>query len=375
MTELDHTPSKALDCMDCLNLGCGRHCHPAWTNVDFTSTTEGVIAHNLRQGLPFPSASFDVVYHSHVLEHLPKVEAPGLLQECFRVLRPQGILRVVIPDLEQIARLYLEALEQAIQGSREWSNHYNWILLEMYDQTVREHSGGAMASYLAAETVPNQNFVIQRLGREAKNLIEALQQYRQQSSPVEVQPPSEREGLLKNLLGDADYQALQIGRFRQSGEVHHWMYDRYSLSHLLEQAGFEQIRVCRADESAIPNFGQYQLDVEADGQIRKPDSLYVEAIKPVTAVEAPQMAESKAATENVLVGPKQLEDLPQFQELQQAVQQLQVKLERSQRKLKTTQKELEEARNTIAGMSSSKFWKLRSLWMMTKRRFGFTERN
>lgn len=350
--------------MDCLNLGCGKHCHPAWTNVDFTATREGVIAHNLREGLPFPDASFDVVYHSHVLEHFPKAEAPTFLQECFRVLRPQGILRVVIPDLEQIARLYLEALEQASQGSQDWAAHYDWILLEMYDQTVRDRSGGEMASYLAAEKIPNQDFVIQRLGREAKNLIAALQESRQQCSPVEIQL-SDREALLQSLLGDADYQALQIGRFRKGGEVHQWMYDRHSLSVLLQQAGFEQIVICQADESRIPDFGQYQLDVEADGQIRKPDSLYVEAVKPQALMLALQKIESQTAQKNP-APPKQLEDLPHFQELQQTMYQLQVKLERSKRELKTTQQELEEAQNTIAAMSSSRFWQLRSLWIKIK---------
>ena len=54
--------------MQCLNLGCGDRYHPDWTNINFTSTGGGVIAHNLKQGIPFPDESFDVVYHSHVLE-------------------------------------------------------------------------------------------------------------------------------------------------------------------------------------------------------------------------------------------------------------------------------------------------------------------
>jgi SAM-dependent methyltransferase len=353
-----------------LNLGCGGHYHPDWTNVDFVSTGEGVIAHNLRQGLPFPEASFDAVYHSHVLEHFPRAEAPFFLQECLRVLRSGGILRVVIPDLEQIARLYLQALEQASQGSAEWVHHYDWIMLEMYDQTVRDRSGGGMADYLAADPVHNQNFVIQRLGREAKSLIAALQQSKQnqQSHPVEI-PLSERESLLHSLLGDIDYRALQIGRFRQSGEVHQWMYDRYSLSRLLEQVGFERVRICQANESAIPNFGDYQLDVEPDGQIRKPDSLFVEAVKPAEAIQPIASKAFQPLAETPAL-PQPLEELPQFQQLQQTVQQLQVKLERSQRQLKTTQSALMEAENTIKAMSSSKFWQLRSLWIAVKQRIG-----
>ena len=53
-----------------LNLGCGRRYNPDWTNVDFSSTGEGVIAHNLNQNIPFPDESFDIVYHSNILEHI-----------------------------------------------------------------------------------------------------------------------------------------------------------------------------------------------------------------------------------------------------------------------------------------------------------------
>ena len=57
------------------------------------------------------------------------------------------------------------------------------------------------------------------------------------------------------------------------------MYDRYSLKRLLEQVGFIDVRVCRADDSRIPDFNSYGLDM-IDGKIRKPDSLFMEAMKP-----------------------------------------------------------------------------------------------
>ena len=83
--------------MDCLNLGCGYRFHPSWTNVNFTSTGRGVIAHDLTQGIPFPDASFDVVYHSHLLKHFPKNYAKYFLQECCRVLRTQGMNKIIEP--------------------------------------------------------------------------------------------------------------------------------------------------------------------------------------------------------------------------------------------------------------------------------------
>ncbi|HEY9673862.1 MAG TPA: methyltransferase domain-containing protein [Waterburya sp.] len=281
-----------------LNLGCGSRFHPAWTNVDFTSTGEGVIAYNLNQGIPFPDASFDVVYHSHLLEHFPINAGESLMRECKRVLRPQGVLRVVVPDLEQIARTYLMALEQASSGSCQAAANYEWILLEMFDQTVRNISGGEMGAYLSREQIPNEKFIINRIGMEAKNLIEAVRQQRKhpQSTPVpEGQtkqllkqiycffryPAYRRELLLKKLLGQ-EYSALQIGRFRQSGEVHQWMYDRYSLARLLEKCGLQNIIQRTATESYISNWSSFNLDTELDGTVYKPDSLFMEAIKPPT---------------------------------------------------------------------------------------------
>lgn len=279
-----------------LNLGCGYRFHPAWTNVDFTSTGQGVIAYNLTQGIPFPDAAFDVVYHSHLLEHFPKMDGESFLRECRRVLRPQGVLRVVVPDLEQIARIYLWALDQASSGSQEAAFHYEWILLEMYDQTVRNYSGGEMGAYLSREHIPNKEFILNRMGIEAKNLIEAVRQQCLQPQFTPVQegqtkclfkqiyrflryPLYRRELLLKKLLGQ-EYRTLQIGRFRQSGEVHQWMYDRYSLKILLEQCGLKNIIQRTATESYISDWPSFNLDTDLDGTVYKPDSLFMEAINP-----------------------------------------------------------------------------------------------
>ena len=282
--------------MKYLNLGCGDRYHPDWTNINFTSTGEGVIAHNLKQGIPFPDESFDVVYHSHVLEHFPKTEAEPFIQECYRVLRPQGILRVVVPDLEQITRMYLHSLEKASHGFEEWKQNYQWILLEMYDQTVRNCSGGEMKSFLSRKELSNQEFVIKRCGVEIQNIIVAAQK-----EIISTKPEPEnfvkkllkhiyrllrysdyrRQAIFKVILSSSELESLKIGQFRQSGEVHQWMYDYYSLSVLLKNCGLEKITKRTADESYIKDWTSFNLDTEPDGSIYKPDSLYMEAVKPV----------------------------------------------------------------------------------------------
>lgn len=278
--------------MKYLNLGCGSRFYPSWTNVDFTSTGKDVIASDLKNGIPFPDRSFDVIYHSHVLEHFPKNQALFFLKECYRVLSPEGILRVVVPDLEAIAKTYLLALEKAKNADKEWIDNYQWILLEMYDQTVRNKSGGEMVNYLYNPDIPNQDFVIKRCGSEVEEIIKSgskksdsttkktiLDLFKKKSRFLRI-PSYIRELVLMLLLNKQEYEALKIGRFRLGGEVHQWMYDSYSLSALLKNSGFEQIIERPANESYVPEWNTFNLDTETDGTVYKPDSLYMEAIKP-----------------------------------------------------------------------------------------------
>src|SRR5437773_9968167 len=113
-----------------LNLACGIYMHRDWNNVDFNpytwmvhyprlaallkelcilsakryarlqQTDAAIIRWDVRKGIPFPDQAFDVAYHSHFLEHLPKKDASAFLKECYRVLKAGGILRVVVPDLK-----------------------------------------------------------------------------------------------------------------------------------------------------------------------------------------------------------------------------------------------------------------------------------
>lgn len=244
-----------------LNLGCGKRHHPAWVNMDVVARDPGVIQHDIRAGLPFPEASFDAVYHSHVLEHLPRDEVPGFLAECRRVLKPGGRLRLAVPDLETIARLYLRHLEDARQGVAGARERYDWILLELLDQLVRHESGGDMLRYWQQQPMPAEDYVVERLGSEVREALQAVRQG----------PPR---------MGPAERDPLRVGRFRLSGEAHLWMYDSYALSRQLRDAGFEDVAVRGPAESAIPDFAGYGLDTEADGSVRKPDSLFMEATRP-----------------------------------------------------------------------------------------------
>ncbi len=58
-----------------------------------------VINHNVNLGLPFENSSVEVIFSSHFIEHLTFEEGLNFLKECYRVLKPNGILRIVCPDI------------------------------------------------------------------------------------------------------------------------------------------------------------------------------------------------------------------------------------------------------------------------------------
>lgn len=269
-----------------LNLGCGSTFVKGWTNIDFVSGSEHVTAHNLLQGIPYPDNTFDLVYHSHVLEHFPKSEAPKFIAECYRVLKPGGIIRIAIPDLEQIALNYIRYLNEALEKVPGADQKYEWTMLEMYDQVVRERPGGEMAAYIKDVSKNNDEFLLYRNGKEAEGLMKSLRD--PVAAPTSTGSPLRkilssvyhfniRKSLEKFVLKD-NLEGYKSSQFRKQGEIHQWMYDRYSLKTMLESKGFKNAEKMSAFSSHIPNWSDYKLDGE-DGNTRKPDSLFMEAIK------------------------------------------------------------------------------------------------
>lgn len=274
-----------MDKVNYLNVGCGDKFHQAWTNIDMGSNSPHVRVHNLLQGFPYGDNQFDALYHSQVLEHFPKEKAGAFLRECFRVLKPGGIVRVVVPDLEDIAREYLRHLNDNISHPNEVSiANYDWIMLEMYDQTVRNTSRGQMGEFLKQTRLPNERYIVDRVGQRSMAERHRSQtgngQHLATLAKLKRVTPRRLFSYVSSRLRDKfGSEAARIGAFRLGGEVHMWMYDRFSLSRLLAEAGFVHAAQVDAHSSAIPDWPAYELDVK-DGAVFDPTSLFMEARKP-----------------------------------------------------------------------------------------------
>jgi predicted SAM-dependent methyltransferase len=169
-----------------------------------------IIRHDCRKGIPLAADSVDFVFTSHFLEHLYRHQVLAVLKECLRVLKPGARIRVVVPDVRKAVGIYLSGKPDPECPC-----------------TPDEVLPFTMADWLSAQ-----------FGCADMNRVS------------------------KPRLSD---KLVNLRR-------HRWMYDRESMSRLLEHAGFVAIEEKKPFESALPDIDK--LDVHPR------ISLYLEAQKP-----------------------------------------------------------------------------------------------
>jgi SAM-dependent methyltransferase len=263
-----------------LNIACGERYNDKWINIDFHATSSDVRKVNILSGLPFDDASFEVVYCSHFLEHLSLEQVTMLVREVLRILKPNGIFRVVVPDLENICREYLSVLGELDSGMMVEKKH-EWIVTELIDQLVRIDSGGQMGKLFNTIVTLNDvnlaDYILKRTGDELLN----------------NKPKEKRTITFDKVKNKIFYLYLNFIRLlipknlrdlvfvnTSIGERHQWMYDRYSMTNLLKNEGFNEVCVEQFNTSRIADFNAYMLDIKLDGTPYKGESsLYIEAIK------------------------------------------------------------------------------------------------
>lgn len=109
-----------------VNIGSGLSGAPGWYNIDNSPTIllsriplacrwfgvprwpPDIHRHDVRKGLPFADQTISYIYSSHTFEHFHWEDSLKIARDCFRVLKPGGVLRVVVPDLRLIVGEYLE---------------------------------------------------------------------------------------------------------------------------------------------------------------------------------------------------------------------------------------------------------------------------
>jgi len=111
-----------------LNIGSGDWSCKGWTNLDHPSEWYAKAQKNhiftpydIRNDMiPFADESVDVIYCRHVIEHIENIYIKKMLDECFRVLKKGGIMRILCPDVE-----FQYEISKFV-GIDFWNWRHNW---------------------------------------------------------------------------------------------------------------------------------------------------------------------------------------------------------------------------------------------------------
>jgi len=201
-----------------LQLGCGRNWLEGWLNSDYFPRTSDILQLDVTVALPFENDTFDNIFSEHVIEHISYPEGAYMLKECFRVLKPGGVLRVGTPDLAFLVNLYRE--DEAASQSR---------------------------------TQIEQEFLEYFLANEIKD--------RETNAPV-------------------DFDTYLINKFVRAWG-HEFIYDEKSLRHMMKTLGFVDITRCEVMESEHQALcGLENIDRKPPGHIAL-ETIVMESTKPV----------------------------------------------------------------------------------------------
>jgi len=103
-----------------LHLGCGGRLFDGWINIDLMSMgPRPDVLLDLSQGLPAADHSVDRIYSEDFLEHITRDSGRRLLADCYRVLKPGGVMRLLTPDLKQFVQKYIERNENTLAWYRD----------------------------------------------------------------------------------------------------------------------------------------------------------------------------------------------------------------------------------------------------------------
>ncbi|HEV8720780.1 MAG TPA: methyltransferase domain-containing protein [Candidatus Binatia bacterium] len=89
-----------------LQLGAGGNDPAGWLNTDIAPRRDEVYLDATKR-YPFPDGSFQYVFSEHMIQAVPWEGGVAMLKECYRVLAPDGKLRVVTPNLTKFVQLLI----------------------------------------------------------------------------------------------------------------------------------------------------------------------------------------------------------------------------------------------------------------------------
>lgn len=173
-----------------INLGCGGYIFKEFINIDFYFEPGKDYGADLRYPLKIQDECVDGILCEHTMEHLTYSHNAELMKECYRILKPGGVIRIIVPDVSLFAKNYVE-------DNREWFAKYEAVMLN--NTTSEERNQREFHTPMQAIS-----FVTQEYHHVACWDYETMKFYLEKSGFVNIEKVEHRQGRKKELLFDTD---------------------------------------------------------------------------------------------------------------------------------------------------------------------------
>jgi predicted SAM-dependent methyltransferase len=148
-----------------VNLGAGRNTSGEFINIDTRPLPHTHHIHGVEELPMFNDESVDLLYASHLLEHVEREKLDKTLEEWHRVLKYGGILRFGVPDFDSLIEVYrlsgnnVESVVNQIMGAGAPYDDHHTIWNFDYAEAVLKRVGFREVRRWTPETVDHHDFI------------------------------------------------------------------------------------------------------------------------------------------------------------------------------------------------------------------------
>lgn len=148
-----------------IHLGCGPISDPRWINVDLLYLPHIHHIQDITKLGNFPDDTADLIYACHVFEHVSHRSLQDVLAEWRRVLKPGGVLRLSVPDFDDMLKIYnseggsIKSVVKPLMGGQDYAYNFHYsIFNEAYLSDLLKNAGFKEVRGWNPETAPYHNF-------------------------------------------------------------------------------------------------------------------------------------------------------------------------------------------------------------------------
>jgi predicted SAM-dependent methyltransferase len=165
-----------------LQIACGPYRLDGWLNTDIS--LDAPLLFDATQRFPVQDNSIHYIFCEHFIEHIPRDKAALFLQESFRALQPDGILRITTPDIETHAREYLARserarllLERLRQCGDQYANYYADILNKAFYEDGHVYLYDAEVLEQMLQSAGFKEITLCRIGESSHSVLRGVEQH------------------------------------------------------------------------------------------------------------------------------------------------------------------------------------------------------